>query len=166
MADDLGVDGPLTVETGPETAEKPLVRDAKGRVAGGSKSLNPRGRPIKGRQLSVAEAARIIVGPGGADALRVLWAIATNPKSRDADRIHAVNSLIDRGYGKAVDVQVLASLTGPTAATSPVAALASGALELLLKQLPAGVAVAPTDSPSVDPEPKALPAPEDSDDRG
>lgn len=73
-----------------------------------------------------------------------LWKIATTAR-RDSDRIRALEVLMDRGFGKTVDVQVLATITG-TEAASEFNALSNSVLEVLSR---AGLATAPAASADV-----------------
>ncbi len=59
-------------------------------------SGNPSGRP-KG----IASKAREIIGDDPTELLKVLLEIAVNPREKAADRRSAVESLLDRAYGKA-----------------------------------------------------------------
>lgn len=97
------------------------------------------GRP-KGSVKELSEYVRYKT-QGGRKAIEILYEIASKGK-RDADRMRAVELLLDRGFGKSVDIQLLATVTG-TEAGAQLVALNSAVLEALARvsvprALPAG----------------------------
>jgi hypothetical protein len=127
-------------------------------------AVMPRGRP-KGSIADLAAIARRALD-NGAWGVEQLKKIVIYGK-RDADKIRALELLFDRGYGKSVDVQVLAHITENSNDPTQLAAISANALEMLSRALvarggpalPAGEVVDVTPEPA----PAALPADEPTD---
>ncbi len=56
------------------------------------------------KQLGVATAARRLIGQEGEKALQVLWEIASDKARAARDRAHCASELLNRGFGKPIDV--------------------------------------------------------------
>jgi hypothetical protein len=125
----------------------------------------PPGRP-KGSISELAAYARYKL-EGGRKAVEGLLNIAETGK-READRIRAWEVLMDRGFGKSVDVQVLAHITDDQASAREIVGLSANVLEVLSRALNAqqakgGAALPAGDVVDVTPEPEPAPADEPTD---
>lgn len=148
----------------PPLQDQPLVkRDALGRVMKGSALGAARGANRINRLIE-----HIAVRTNdGRMAIDELCGIAQKPTARDADRIRAIEVLLDRMIGKPVDIQVTADLAG---ASSPHSGLAADILEALIRQMPPKPAatdvvdaeiVEPGDAEASEAEAGGLPVPSD-----
>lgn len=151
------------VDTAPrENERREVKRDAHGRLMKGSAGLPNAGRPVQ-KIKDLAEYTRIMT-ENGTLAVQGILSIAQDPKAKHADRLRAWEILQDRGYGKAVDVQVMLALTNDPTHKDALAHYSTVTLERLLRQLAPGsadvidaeVTVGATDcsSVAVDPKPK------------
>lgn len=120
-----------------------VERDAKGRVAKGSRALNPFGRPTTAVK-SLADYGRLIT-TNGQQALWGLWQLAENTKIQPSVRVAAYREVLDRTVGKSVDVQVLLAINGDGAQKDTLASVGTGALEALLAKLQAAAPAASGD---------------------
>lgn len=91
-------------------------RDEKGRLLKGTPPVNPLGRP-KGIHAQV----RALIGDNGEKALQVLADIMLDTKARPRDRTECAKTLLERGFGKPIEIQAIASLQGDDEATRLIA---------------------------------------------
>jgi hypothetical protein len=82
-----------------------------------SEQLQPAGQFQPGhgaipRKRGIAGYVREVCGGDPRSILGVLYGIAVDPRAKDADRIAAGRELLDRGWGKAVSLAVVAEAQG------------------------------------------------------